>query len=237
MDLSKPNKNVFIGGSHTGKSYLFYKLLVGGFLGTCDYSKYLIIVASTLKVSLDQPLWDIIERKGFRVEKILLNRSGSYPKYDELIEEANKDKNILKTIFVCDDTDKLSPCCALWVQNLFSVMSHHQELTIFLILHTYSINSPTIFRSTDHIWLFSIDETYAKKICKEFEINYELYKEVMNSKSNIVEMKDCEKFEDNTYSNFNYIIRRRTNKCQEDGSTLGNHYIVDYDNFKCVCLD
>lgn len=140
-------KALVIGKSHTGKTYMVVEWC--NEIIAIRNRRMTIAILTPNKSSYEQPTWKMLDPR-FIVNKYVLNKDVKKPSRSD--------------IYIIDDVDNLTGQTKLWVQELFTVESHHQDSIVFMISHILESGSPALRYSSDYIVIKDIPRVQLDEI-------------------------------------------------------------------------
>lgn len=159
--LPYPLRMLVIGASQTGKTFLIRKMILRGDFGSRD--KLNIAIYSPVPSSLTQDAWRDIESRGWKITM-------------------HKNLNIGNDcgLLILDDVDNLASAGVLKkVQTLFTVESHHSNLSVLMISHRLKTGSPAARESCPFVILTAAPEMSLKALCKELAVPDEIASQIV----------------------------------------------------------
>jgi len=127
---------IVIGASESGKTFLIYTMIMKGMFGNKDK----IIIMAKNKQTFEQDLYKELKRK----KGVIFKEDPKGKSMPTFLSE--KDGKIL---LILDDYDSFYP----WTEDLFSVVSHHSDISVIVISHGYKTGNKKIRTSTEYIIL------------------------------------------------------------------------------------
>jgi len=166
---------IVIGGTHTGKTSLLRLGLLRGEFGSRPSLE--VVVMSPAKMSLEQPIWKDLERRGFNILRILCNGTVPDAPFDPDPPSAGR-----RRLIIIDDVDLMSVFKVPikgggfqrgkpFLTNLFAVDSHHANMGCILVSHQIKIGAPCLCENADYILLTTLAPAQFTAVKKTLELS------------------------------------------------------------------
>lgn len=169
-DLPYPLRMLVIGASHTGKTFLIRKMIMRGDLGDKADTTYSIF--SPVKASLYQPIWQDLKRRGYRV--------GRHDKFDDALTAFPKSG---RRVLIIDDVDNLTSRghrLVDTVNTMFTVESHHSDVSVIMISHQFKTGAPAARDSAEFVILTANPLQPLQDLCKQLGIGGQTTERITN---------------------------------------------------------
>ena len=131
-----------------------------------------------------------------------------------------------KSVIIFDDVDAVMG--NLWIQKLYTIESHHSDLTIIKISHKIKCNDTELRTSTNYLVLFYMPSNDIDDVCKLYGLGSDERRKVdecLEQRSGLVRQPD------GTCKGYNKCMIDMRNLAMDDGSKRDRIYF--FDNIIC----
>ena len=233
MKLQAISRCVYVGGSEAGKTFTFYKGLMFQNMYPFPTNTVQLKILSPSKESLHTYYWDNLKftYPDIKIEKYHI-LSMVYNK-DEILK-VDKKRNV---IILIDDFDgKLEKAPPRkkrdyvtgmdFVQNIFSVQSHHSNCSVVLICHNLKNKAKETRISAQYLFFFQGCQKYLKSYNEEFGYSTVKIKKILEDQPLVSSELGNKKY--------GCVVFRIDNLYRDNGSPISKYMIPGeiYSDFK-----
>lgn len=222
-----------IGASHTGKTTLIATMILRGCFGNFMTKDYIIYVLSPSEESLNQAVWTMLNNKGFKIVRIVLDND-CIPELKKITKPSSEYKS---RIMVVDDLAK-SKCRGVidFIGNMYAVDSHHTKMHMILLSHQLTNGIPQSRSSAGYIIVHNNSPKSIKTIAIECGADHHVLSHALSRPAGLIPASHDSRVCDN----YNYVIVLRKNYKFADGTDVPLYYKlsdVEHDKSELIPLD
>lgn len=184
-------------------------LIIGGSLRPRGSGK--VYIYSPSEESINQPLWN-----AFTTMEIPTIRA-------KLIKKTMKPNFNKGSVVIFDDVDDANKI-PYWVQEIYSIESHHSDISVIKISHKAKCNDTLIRGSTQGVVLFNLPPADMLAVSKDLSLPSNMSKYLSDDKG-------LKKNKDGTYSNYNCVFVDMRSLYKPNNQMRGRFYKIDHNIF------